>query len=214
MSRQGIRPFGEAHAFGLEPQEAILAYLARKAWTRVWKADHPEGGSQFHDADGLPIPDLIKLERGKGATLVEVKAREEWWQEGGTRGPLATPMEDRQIKAYAEISARYCTPLVVVVVMRPMPGRETSRGYPPRGHAGCYYAKIGDLVPLLTSEPAITLPIRGGGRVQGRNLRRACDGGPLRPLCPWDEVAKAVPLDPAAWAAWVALEPASPKGPR
>lgn len=213
MSRSGSRPFEDAHAFGLEPQEAILAYLARKQGARIWKADHPEGGAQFRDSNGLPIPDLIKLETGRGATLVEVKAREEWWQEGGTRGPLETPMEARQIRAYAEVSQRYLTPVVVVFVMRPAPGVLTSRGYPPRGHAGCYYAPIGDLVAVLSTAPPFRLPLRGGGTVEGRNLRRRCDGGPLRPLCPWDEAAKAVPMDPAAWAAWLAMEPESPRPP-
>lgn len=213
MSRSGTRGFDEAHAFGIEPQEAILAFLARKQGARVWKADHPEGGAQFRDSNGLPIPDLIKLETGKGATLVEVKAREEWWQAGGTRGPFETPMEARQIRAYAEVSQRYLTPVVVIFVMRPTPGVLTSRGYEPRGPAGCYYAPNGDLVAVLSTAPPFRLPIRGGGTVEGRNLRRLCDGGPLRPLCPWDEATKSVPMDRAAWAAWRAGEGAASSPP-
>lgn len=203
------KPFHDALAFGLEAQDAIYHYLSRQEDARVWKADEVEGRGVYRDSQGLPIPDLLKMEKGKGCTLVEVKAREEWWQEGGYRGRLETIVEVEHIRNYAWVAEKYATPLVMVMVMRPVPGVKTSRGYRPRGPAGCWWAYIQDLIPLIETGPIRSLYKRPHGHVPARGLLRIQDGGPLRPLCPWDEVTKSVPQDPAACAVWRAREEAA-----
>jgi hypothetical protein len=156
------------------------------------------------------MPDLIKLEDGKGATLVEVKAKHDWFQERGTVGPIQTVMEDRQIQSYWEVAAIQCAPVVVVFVMRIDPTVLINGVYKPRGYAGCWWAKIEDLHPLLQEEKLATwVNQRGGGRAPARRLFRIQDGGPLRPMAPWDEATKSVPMDQASWNAWLALEPKS-----
>lgn len=210
MSRLEHRAFEDAHAIGLVAQDGVAAYLSRAPNARVWKADHPEGGAAYFDANGLPIPDLIKMQVGRGATLVEVKAKTDWFQEGGTVGPLETMIEDRHIRSYSEVASRYRTPVVVVFVMRIDHTKLNKNGKPPRGHAGCWFARIEDLLPLLELKPR-TGDRRGGGRLPIHSLYRIQDGGPLRPLCPWDEATKSVPMDLAAWEAWLALEPLSPR---
>ncbi len=210
MSRLEHRTFEDAHAIGLVAQEAVAAYLAHNPKIRVWPADHPVGGASYYDAQKRPMPDLIKLEDGKGATLVEVKAKHDWWQEGGTKGPIETVMEDRQIQSYWEVAAIQRTPVVVVFVMRIDPTVLINGVYKPRGYAGCWWAKIEDLYPTLQDEKlATSVKIRGGGRAPARRLHRLQEGGPLRPMAPWDELTKSVPMDQASWAAWLALEPKS-----
>jgi hypothetical protein len=196
-------------AFGLEAQEAIYRYLS-KAFPdqRVWKADEVEGRGVYRDSQGDPIPDLIKMEAGHGTKLVEVKAREEWFQEGGTRGLFETTLEVAHIEEYARVAKRYCTPVEMVFVIRPSP-KGTKRGYPARGPAGCWVCSIEELVPLIETGVNRPLPKRGRGYVEGRGVLRTQDGGPLRPLAPWNETMKGVPRCPKAWEAWLALEPKS-----
>ena len=209
MSRLEHRTFEDAHAIGLVAQEAVAAYLSHNPKIRVWPADHPVGGASYYDAQKRPMPDLIKLEVGKGATLVEIKAKNDWFQEGGNKGPIETVMEDQQIRAYCEGAAEKCVPVVVVFVMRIDP-TVLINGFKPRGYAGCWWAKIEDLHPLLRDEKLIAwVNRREGGKARARRLYRIQEGGPLRPLCPWDEVTKSVPMDPASWAAWRTLEPLS-----
>lgn len=210
MSRLEHRTFEDAHAIGLVAQEAVGAYLSLSPKIRVWPADHPVGGASYYDAKKRPMPDLIKLEDGKGVTLVEVKAKHDWWQEGGNKGPIETVMEDRQIQSYWEVAAIQCAPVVVVFVMRIDPTVLINGLYKPRGYAGCWWAKIEDLHPLLQEEKLATkVNVRGGGRANARKLYRIQEGGPLRPMAPWDEATKSVPMDPASWAAWRILEPKS-----
>jgi hypothetical protein len=193
-------------AFGLEAQEAVFRYLS-KAFPdqRVWKADEVEGRGVYRDSHGDPIPDLIKMEAGHGTKLVEVKAREEWWQEGGTRGPFETTLEVAHIEEYARVAHRYSTPVEMVFVIRPSP-KGTKRGYPARGPAGCWVCSIEELVPLIETGANRPLPKRGRGYVQGRGVLRIQDGGPLRPFAPWDEATKSVAAKGSpAWTAWQAL---------
>ncbi len=202
----------EALAFGLEAQEAIYRYLS-KAFPdqRVWKADEVEGRGVYRDSQGDPIPDLIKMEAGHGTKLVEVKAREEWWQEGGTRGLFETTLEVAHIVEYARVAQRYSTPLEMVFVIRPPLSGKTKRDYKPRGPAGCWVCSIDELVPLIETGVNRPLPKRGRGYVEGRGVLRIQDGGPLRPLAPWNEAIRGVPRCPKAWEAWLALEPSSPR---
>jgi len=210
VSRLEHRTFEDAHAIGLVAQEAVAHYLALSPKIRVWPADHPVGGASYFDAQKRPMPDLIKLEDGKGATLVEVKAKHDWWQEGGTKGPIETVMEDRQIQSYWEVAAIQRTPVVVVFVMRINPTVLINGLYKPRGYAGCWWAKIEELYPTLQDEKlATSVNMRGGGRAPARKLYRIQEGGTLRPMAPWDEATKSVPMDQASWAAWLALEPKS-----
>ena len=209
MSRLEHRTVEDAHAIGLVAQEAVAHYLSHNPKIRVWPADHPVGGASYYDAQKRPMPDLIKLEVGKGATLVEVKAKHDWWQEGGNKGPIETVMEDQQIRSYAEVSAEQCAPVAVVFVMRINPA-VLINGFKPRGYAGCWWAKIEELYPLLQEEKLTTwVNRREGGQARARRLYRIQEGGPLRPMAPWDEATKSVPMDQASWAAWLALEPKS-----
>jgi hypothetical protein len=196
------KPWDEALAFGLEAQEAVFRYLS-KAFPdqRVWKADEVEGRGVYRDSHGDPIPDLIKMEAGHGTKLVEVKAREEWWQEGGTRGPFETTLEVAHIEEYARVAHRYSTPVEMVFVIRPSP-KGTKRGYAARGPAGCWVCSIEELVPLIETGANRPLPKRGRGLVDGRGVLRIQDGGPLRPFAPWNEAIKGVPRCPKAWSAW------------
>jgi hypothetical protein len=197
----------EALAFGLEAQDAVYRYLS-KAFPdqRVWKADEVEGRGVYRDSHGDPIPDLIKMEAGHGTKLVEVKAREEWWQEGGTRGPFETTLEVAHIEEYARVAQRYSTPVEMVFVIRPSP-KGTKRGYPARGPAGCWVCSIEELVPLIETGANRPLPKRGRGLVDGRGVLRIQDGGPLRPFAPWDEATKSVAAKGSpAWTAWQAAE--------
>jgi hypothetical protein len=196
----------EALAFGLEAQDAVYRYLS-KAFPdqRVWKADEVEGRGVYRDSHGDPIPDLIKMEAGHGTKLVEVKAREEWWQEGGTRGPFETTLEVAHIEEYARVAQRYSTPVEMVFVIRPSP-KGTKRGYPARGPAGCWVCSIEELVPLIETGANRPLPKRGRGLVDGRGVLRIQDGGPLRPFAPWDEATKSVAAKGSpAWIAWQAI---------
>ena len=209
MSRLEHRTFEDAHAIGLVAQEAVAAYLSLSPEIRVWPADHPVSGASYYDAQKRPMPDLIKLEKGKGVTLVEVKAKKDWWQEGGNKGPIETVMEDQQIRSYCEVSAIQCAPVAVVFVMRIDP-TVLINGFKPRGYAGCWWAKLEDLHPLLRDEKLATwVNRREGGKARARKLYRIQEGGPLRPMAPWDELTKSVPMDPASWAAWRILEPNS-----
>lgn len=202
------KPFSEALPFGLEAQDAIFRHLSLVPDCRVWKADEVEGRGAYRDSKGLPIPDLIKMEKHKGTTLVEVKAKEEWWQSGGTRGPFETILEVDHIVDYAEAAQRYATPVAMVFVIRiPIDGKLTIRKYRPRGPAGCWWCYITDLVPLIETGANRPLPKRSGKMVEGRGLLRIQDGGPLRPFAPWDEATKSVPPKGSpAWAAWQASE--------
>ncbi len=200
------KPFDEAQPFGLEVQEAIFRYLSTAKDRRVWRADEVEGRAVYHDSHGLPIPDLISMDAGKGVTLVEVKAKRDWWQPPHSAGPLSTIMEAEHIAKYAAVADRYSTRVVVVFVVRGLAkGRWASRGEP-----GCWWCSIEELVPFLTTEDPdliYRLPKRKRGEVNARRLLRIQDGGPLRPFAPWDEATKSVPPKGSpAWAAWHAAE--------
>jgi hypothetical protein len=208
VSRFDPKPWAEAKAFGLEAQEAIFRYLSHQKDRRVWRADEVEGRAVYHDSHGLPIPDLISMDAGHGVALVEVKAKRDWWQEPHTNGPLSTIMEVEHIEKYAKVAERYSTRVVLVFVVRGLPKGQWAS----RGQAGCWWSDIQDLVPLLsTTDPALTYPLpkRERGNIGGRRVLRLQDGGPLRPLAPWDEATKSVPVDAASWAAWRILEPKS-----
>lgn len=199
------KPFAEALPFGLQAQDAIFRYLSLAKDRRVWRADEVEGKAVYHDSLGLPIPDLISMDAGKGVTLVEVKAKRDWWQEPNSDGPLSTIMEVDHIVKYARVSERYSTRVVVVFVVRGLP----SGRWEPRGRAGCWWCDIAEIVPLLaTTDPELIyhLPKRERGEVKARRLRRTRDGGPLRPLAPWDEATKSVPRDPDILREWWASE--------
>jgi hypothetical protein len=199
------KPFAEALPFGLQAQDAIFRYLSLAKDRRVWRADEVEGKAVYHDSEGLPIPDLISMDAGKGVTLVEVKAKRDWWQEAHTDGPLSTIMEVDHIVKYARVAERYSTRVVLVFVVR---GLANGR-WEPRGPAGCWWCDIEEIVPLLTTEDPdliYRLPKRERGEVNARRLRRIQDGGPLRPFCPWDEASLSVPRDEVTKQAWWAAE--------
>jgi hypothetical protein len=199
------KPFAEALPFGLQAQDAIFRHLSLAKDRRVWKADEVEGKPVYHDSEGLPIPDLISMEANKGITLVEVKAKRDWWQEHNTDGPLSTIIEAEHIVKYARVAERYCTRVAMVFVVR---GLANGR-WAPRGPAGCWWCYIEALVPFLTTEdPELiySLPKRERGGVNARRLRRIQDGGPLRPFAPWDEASLSVPRDAATQKAWRAAE--------
>jgi hypothetical protein len=205
VSRFDPKPWAEAKAFGLEAQEAIFRYLSLQKDRRVWRADEVEGRAVYHDSHGLPIPDLISMDAGKGVTLVEVKAKRDWWQEPHTNGPLSTIMEVEHIEKYAKVAERYSTRVVLVFVVRGLPKGQWAS----RGQAGCWWSDIQDLVPLLsTTDPALTYPLpkRERGNIGGRRVLRIQDGGPLRPFAPWDEATKSVAVKGSpAWEAWQAV---------
>lgn len=199
------KPWAEAKAFGLQAQDAIFRYLSRATDRRVWKADEVEGRAAYHDSKGLPIPDLITMEAEKGITLVEVKAKRDWWQEPHTNGPFSTVLEVDHIEKYAAVADRYSTRVVLIFVVRHL----ATGQWAPRGPSGCWWTPIEDLVPLIGTTDAELiqrLPKRKRGQVTGRRLRRIQDGGPLRPFAPWDEATVSVPTSAAAWRAWRATE--------
>ena len=205
MSRLDPKPWDEAKPFGLEGQDAVYRYLSHQKDRRVWRADEVEGRACYHDSHGLPIPDLISMDAGRGVTLVEVKTKRDWWQEQDTDGPLSTIMEVAHIEKYAKVAERYSTRVVLVFVVRGLP-----KGcYPSRGQAGCWWCGIEDLVPLITTtDPALIhwLPGRGKGLLPARRVLRIQDGGPLRSFAPWDEVTKSVAAKGSpAWTAWQAI---------
>ena len=204
MSNTDPRRWDSAHGFGLDAQKAIFAYLRRAHDARIWAADSEEAGG-FHDSQGLPIPDLIKLSPNRGAALVEVKARSVWYHRGEG---LETALEHKQIRDYAAVGRRYRAPVAIVFVMRGTSDGSKSRFAAP-GPVGCYYASVAALEPLIKRGRQRELPKRGHGWWPAVALTRAADGGPLLPLCPWDEVTRSVPVSEAAWEAWRALEPAT-----
>ena len=201
MSRFDPKPWAEAKAFGLEAQEAIFRYLSLQKDRRVWRADEVEGKAAYHDSQGLPIPDLISMDAGQGVTLVEVKCKRDWWQ-AFHGGPLSTIIEVEHIEKYAKVAERYSTRVVLVFVVRGL-GNED---WPSRGEPGCWWSDIQDLVPLLSiTDPALTYPLpkRARGNIGGRRVLRIQDGGPLRPMAPWDEATKSVAVKGSpAWEAW------------
>jgi hypothetical protein len=204
VSRYDPKPWAEAKAFGLEAQEAIFRYLSLQKDRRVWRADEVEGKAAYHDSHGLPIPDLISMDAGQGVTLVEVKTKGDWWH-ASHGGPLSTIIEVEHIEKYAKVAARYSTRVVLVFVVRGLPKGQWAS----RGQAGCWWSDIQDLVPLLsTTDPALTYPLpkRERGNIGGRRVLRIQDGGPLRPLAPWDEATKSVAVKGSpAWEAWQAV---------
>lgn len=198
------KPWAEAKAFGLEAQDAIFRYLSLAKDRRVWRADEVDGRACYHDSHGLPIPDLISMDAGHGVTLVEVKCKRDWWQ-ASHGGPLSTIIEVEHIEKYAKVAERYSTRVVLVFVVRGMPKGH----YASRGHAGCWWCGIEDLVPLITTtDPALVhpLPKRERGAITGRRVLRIQDGGPLRSFAPWDEATKSVAAKGSpAWTAWQTL---------
>lgn len=198
------KPWAEAKAFGLEAQDAIFRYLSLAKDRRVWRADEVDGRACYHDSHGLPIPDLISMDAGHGVTLVEVKCKRDWWQ-AANGGPLSTIIEVEHIEKYAKVAERYSTRVVLVFVVRGMPKGH----YASRGHAGCWWCGIEDLVPLITTtDPALIhpLPKRERGAITARRVLRIQDGGPLRSFAPWDEATKSVAAKGSpAWTAWQAL---------
>ena len=171
----------------------------------MWRADEVEGRACYHDSHGLPIPDLISMDAGHGVTLVEVKCKRDWWQ-AANGGPLSTIIEVEHIEKYAKVAERYSTRVVLVFVVRGMPKGH----YASRGHAGCWWCNIEELVPLITTtDPALIhwLPKRERGDIPARRVLRIQDGGPLRPFAPWDEATKSVAAKGSpAWSAWQAAE--------
>jgi hypothetical protein len=204
MGPNDPRPWDNAHAFGLKAQAAILNYLRRGHDARIWAADSTEAGG-FHDSQGLPIPDLIKLSPARGATLVEVKAKGSWYDRGIG---LETALEHKQIRDYAAVGRRYGAPVTIIFVMRGTEDGSNSR-FISSGPVGCYFASVAALEPLIRIGHQRELPKRQHGRVPSVALTRAADGGPLLPLCPWDEATQSVPLSEAAWEAWRAVEPST-----
>ena len=206
--------FEEKLELGEETASSVARYLNGARGARVMPADRTVSGAAFRDAHGLPVPDLLKITSGMEPQYVEVKSKAEWYQRGGNHGPLETFMEDRHLQAYERVGINDGIPVVLIFVIR----GHLNAGYlerqlhrlgvvkPPRGHAGCYYAKIVDLKAW-----AATAPKRKAGGQSGFALLRQCDGGPLRPLAPWDEATKSIPLDEASWAAWRAIEPGTAK---
>lgn len=201
MSRFDPKPWAEAKAFGLEAQDGVFRFLSHQRDRRVWRADEVEGRPCYHDSHGLPIPDLISMDAGHGVTLVEVKCKRDWWQ-AFHGGPLSTIMEVEHIEKYAKVAERYSTRVVLVFVVRGLGNKD----WPSRGEPGCWWSDIQDLVPLLsTTDPALTYPLpkRERGNIGGRRVLRIQDGGPLRPMAPWDEATKSVAAKGSpAWEAW------------
>jgi hypothetical protein len=198
------KPWPEAKPFGDEGQDAVFRHLSHQRDRRVWRADEVEGKPCYHDSHGLPIPDLISMDAGRGVTLVEVKTKRDWWQKDNA-GPLSTIMEVEHIEKYAKVAERYSTRVVLVFVVRGLPKGQ----YASRGHAGCWWSDIQDLVPLLsTTDPALIywLDKRERGVIPARRVLRIQDGGPLRPFAPWDEATKSVAAKGSpAWEAWQAV---------